>query len=73
MELAQRTVYDMLADAEKHNRPITEEEILRVFRETAEGIQEMHKNGIFHRDLKVENVLLDAENTAKLCDLGSSS
>ena len=33
----------------------------------------MHKCGISHRDIKLENILLDAEANALLCDLGFSS
>lgn len=33
----------------------------------------MHKLNIFHQDVKVENILISKEGTAKLCDLGSSS
>jgi AP2-associated kinase len=33
----------------------------------------MHSKGIFHNDVKVENVLLANDGTAKLCDFGSST
>ena len=29
-----------------------------------------HEQGVVHRDLKLENVLLSGENTCKLCDFG---
>ena len=32
----------------------------------------MHKNGVAHRDIKVENILLSNKNF-KLCDFGSAS
>lgn len=42
-------------------------------KDTVLGLKEMHKLNIFHQDVKVENILISKEGTAKLCDLGSSS
>jgi len=39
---------------------------------TVQGLCYLHENGILHRDLKCENILLDKNNTAKLADLGVS-
>ena len=53
MELAEKTVYDFIATAEKTNRALTESEILKIFKETILGVKEMHDLGIIHQDLKV--------------------
>lgn len=73
MELADKTVYDLLAAAEKANRALSEAEIIKIFKETVLGVKEMHDLGIIHQDLKVENILISSNGTAKLCDLGSCS
>ena len=38
--------------------------------EIAQGLAYLHEQGVLHRDLKAENVLLDANDRAKLADLG---
>lgn len=34
------------------------------------AIQHCHKNGIVHRDVKPENLLVSNDSTLKLCDFG---
>eukprot|EP00501_MAST-03F_sp_TOSAG23-6_P001164 GSMAST32.ASY1.ANO1.1208.1 assembled CDS len=40
------------------------------FRDSIDGIAYLHKLGIVHRDLKVENLLVGKENIVKLADFG---
>ncbi|CCW59644.1 unnamed protein product [Phytomonas sp. EM1] len=44
----------------------------RYARHVARALEHIHRNGIAHRDLKLENVLLDARGVAKLADFGWS-
>ena len=41
--------------------------------DVARGMVHLHTHGVVHRDLKCENVLLDASGVAKVCDFGVSS
>lgn len=39
MELAEKTVYDFIAAAEKTNRALTESEIMKIFKDTILGVK----------------------------------
>jgi hypothetical protein len=45
---------------------------LRIAAETAEALEYAHRQGVIHRDVKPANILLDAEDRAKLSDFGLS-
>ena len=45
---------------------------LRLAREIAEGLAHAHAQGILHRDLKTENVIVTPEGHAKILDFGLS-
>jgi serine/threonine protein kinase len=51
---------------------ISEEEAAHVFYELAKGIQYLHEQTIFHRDLKLNNILLGSQAEVKLIDFGFS-
>lgn len=51
--------------------PLPEPQAKKWFRQIVEGVYHIHNHlKICHRDIKTENVLLDANNNAKLCDYG---
>ena len=51
---------------------IPEELAKIIFRQLITSLQFIHSNNIVHRDIKPDNILLDLDNTIKLCDFGVS-
>ena len=43
-----------------------------IFIQAARGLAYCHRNLVMHRDIKLENLLLDEDGTVKLCDFGVS-
>ncbi|MBI1827142.1 MAG: serine/threonine protein kinase [Planctomycetes bacterium] len=49
------------------------DEILRIFLDVAHGLHAMHQAGFVHADMKPNNILVNADGTVKLIDLGQSA
>jgi serine/threonine protein kinase len=54
----------------KRSGKLTIEMSVRVARQVAEGLAEAHRIGIFHRDLKPGNIMIDKEGDARIMDFG---
>eukprot|EP00210_Caulerpa_lentillifera_P005815 g5561.t1 len=50
--------------------PLNEKAAKRVFQQLLNAVHHCHQKGIFHRDLKLENVLLTGTGDVKLSDFG---
>ena len=55
------------------DRRLPETEAKRVFKQVVEGIRYCHSRCITHRDIKLENLLLDGDKNIKIIDFGFST
>jgi serine/threonine protein kinase len=44
-----------------------------LFKQIIQGLAYIHDRGIVHRDLKLENILIDNEGVVKIADFGVST
>ena len=56
----------------KPGRKLKEDECKYIFKQIVEGIVYLHSKNIIHRDIKLENLLLDEIKTLKIIDFGFS-
>ncbi|WWD15881.1 hypothetical protein CI109_100305 [Kwoniella shandongensis] len=68
--MARRASYDLFECVE-HLR-FSEEQARKIFRQIVEAVSYLHKKGIYHRDLKDENIVIDRNLTVKVIDFGSA-
>lgn len=53
-------------------RKVPEDEAKRIFKQIVRGIFYLHTNHIIHRDVKLENLLMDETKNIKIIDFGFS-
>ncbi len=51
-------------------KALSENNVLAVAAQIARALSELHRLGIVHRDIKSQNILVTADNTAKIIDFG---
>jgi serine/threonine protein kinase/tetratricopeptide (TPR) repeat protein len=59
-----------LASLLKREKKMSLPRVLLLFRQVCEGLQAAHEQGVVHRDLKPQNVMLDASDRVYLTDFG---
>mmetsp|Transcript_48544 Transcript_48544/g.152251 ORF Transcript_48544/g.152251 Transcript_48544/m.152251 type:complete len:868 (-) Transcript_48544:170-2773(-) len=56
----------------RENRRLHESEASRLFAQIVDGLQYCHSCGIVHRDVKLDNLLMDQDKNIKIVDFGFS-
>jgi serine/threonine protein kinase len=62
---------DLLNYVRKRRR-LKEDVAKCIFKQIIEGLAYCHSKSILHRDIKLDNILLDSEGEVKICDFGVS-
>ena len=65
-ELAHGELFEILED--DHQLP--ESCVAKIGKQLVRALHYLHSNGIIHRDMKPQNILIGANGTVKLCDFG---
>ena len=60
---------DLLSFVKKRTK-LNEKTARIIFKQLINSIKFIHSKGIIHRDIKLDNILIDLNNTIKICDFG---
>lgn len=64
------TLWDKFQEMKRNSKSFSEEELLNLMIQIAQGVANIHERGYTHRDLKPANILMD-NLIPVICDLGS--
>lgn len=62
-----------MIDMVEGSRGLPESQVRKYITQILTALQHLHQNGLVHRDLKVENLLLDEDGDIKIIDFGLSN
>ena len=68
MECYNADLFDFVAQ-----HKLNDWQIKKIFLQVLESVEHVHSVGVFHRDVKPENILLDSDLGVHLCDFGLST
>lgn len=68
LELMQRSLHELLQD--HRDAPLPPKKLWQLGIDITQGLADLHRNHIIHRDLKSLNILLDGRGRAKIADFG---
>ena len=71
--MSQGSLQDYICEHRTKNSPINQDYIIKILKQLLIGLQYLHGKGIYHRDVKPDNILLDENGNIKISDFGISA
>lgn len=56
----------------KSKKRLEEQEAKYIFKQIVYGLAHCHCRSVLHRDIKLDNILMDSDGGIKICDFGVS-